>query len=77
MGGNGGWAGVPDGMDDEIDCPASAEGIAHCLRMLTEEAATLKLSRTLAALQQALATCENEGLRPGAAPRSAGDVTLH
>ena len=64
-------------MDDEIDCPASAEGIAHCLRMLTEEAAALKLARTLAALQEALATCENEGLHLNPEALPVGDVTLH
>jgi hypothetical protein len=65
-------------MDDEIDCPASAEGIVQCLRMLTEEAAMLKLSRTLAALKEALATCESEGLRDGAGMLPfGGDVILH
>lgn len=65
-------------MDDETECPASAEGIVHCLRMLTEEAAALKLSRTLAALKETLAICESEGLGDGTAMLPfGGGVILH
>jgi hypothetical protein len=45
----------------ETECPASAGGILDCLRMLAEEAASLHLDRTLAAIRDALATCEAEG----------------
>jgi hypothetical protein len=41
-------------------CEADATGILHCLRMLAEEAASLRLMRTLAALRQALDVCAAE-----------------
>jgi hypothetical protein len=47
--------------DAEQTCLASAEGILHCLRMLAEEAAALRLSRTQLAIQEALETCLMEG----------------
>ena len=59
-------------MDDDTEFDVSAAGIAGCLQMLAEEAATLKLSRTLLALREALESCEAEGLLP---LRSA--ATLH
>ena len=51
-------------MDEDDLCPAACEadatGILHCLRMLAEEAASLRLTRTLAALRQALDVCAAE-----------------
>ena len=44
--------------DDTVD--ATAQGLARCLRMLTDEAASLNLLQTFAALQNALATCHSE-----------------
>jgi hypothetical protein len=41
-------------------CPATARGIAQCLRMLAEEAATLNLTCTVRALWAAVAICERE-----------------
>ena len=39
---------------------AAARGVAQCLRMLSDEAASLNLLQTFAALQNALATCQSE-----------------
>ncbi len=39
---------------DQEDFLASAEGIRHCLRLLAEEAASLKLRKTLSAIEKAL-----------------------
>jgi hypothetical protein len=39
---------------DQEDFLASAEGIRHCLRLLAEEAASLKLRATLSAIEKAL-----------------------
>ncbi len=39
---------------DQEDVLASAEGIRHCLRLLAEEAASLKLRATLSAIEKAL-----------------------
>ena len=36
------------------ECEANAAGIMHCLEMLAEEAASLRLGRTLAALREAI-----------------------
>ena len=44
----------------QSDCQADARGIMHCLRMLAEEAASLRLERTCEALRQALETCAAE-----------------
>ena len=46
----------------------SAAGILHCLRMLADEAATLKLAGTLEALRAAIAVCaaESDGQTPTA-----------
>ena len=41
--------------DDDIR--ATPDGLLHCLRMLTEEAALLRLDRTFAALKDALELC--------------------
>lgn len=53
-------------MDDDIslldfaDGDATAHGILQCLRMLTDEASTLRLGRTLAALRAAMKICAEE-----------------
>ena len=47
-------------MAEDDTVAASAQGLARCLRMLTEEAASLNLRHTFAALQNALATCQSE-----------------
>jgi hypothetical protein len=47
--------------EDQPDCDATVRGIAGCLRMLADEAATLRLPRTLAALKAAIAACAEEG----------------
>ncbi len=39
---------------DKKDVLASAEGIRQCLRLLAEEAASLKLRATLSAIERAL-----------------------
>jgi len=39
---------------------ADPRGIMHCLRMLAEEAATLRLARTFEAIRQALEVCASE-----------------
>jgi hypothetical protein len=45
----------------EAECLATADGIVQCLQMLAEEAAGLRLARTLAAIQKALQVCHEEG----------------
>jgi hypothetical protein len=57
---------MDDSSDPSEEYSASACGIIHCLRMLMEEAATLRLSDTTAALQHAIAVCaeECEGFGP-------------
>ena len=59
----------------EAECPPTADGILQCLQMLAEEAAGLRLSRTLAAIEKALQICHEEGLSP-AFPAGAA-LTLH
>ena len=44
------------------ECEADAGGIMQCLRMLAEEAANLRLSRTLAALREAIDVCAAENV---------------
>jgi len=44
---------------DEETCP-TPEGLLQCLRALSEEAACLGLTRTYAALQEAVETCQAE-----------------
>ena len=39
---------------DHEEVLASAEGIRHCLRLLADEAASLKLRATLSAIEKAL-----------------------
>jgi hypothetical protein len=46
--------------DPAEDDEPSARGIEQCLRMLADEAATLRLGRTLAALRAAIAICAAE-----------------
>jgi hypothetical protein len=65
-------------MDDlDTDCSATPTGIMQCLRMLAEEAATLNLSRTLVAIQEALQACQSEGAETVLAPPGLQAVTLH
>lgn len=45
----------------ESDSDPTARGIVQCLRMLVEEAGSLRLARTLAALQTAMTICADEG----------------
>ncbi len=73
---------APCRMPDETyvppdDTAPSAAGILHCLRMLAEEAAALRLNATLAALRAAIAACAAEA--PPAAPISGppAGVALH
>ena len=58
-------------MDDDAPGPeASPTGIAECIRMLAEEAASLRLVRTLLALLETLEICQVEAMatkRPAAA----------
>jgi hypothetical protein len=49
-------------------CHATARGIAQCLRMLADEAATLNLACTVQALWTALAICERESCPAPALP---------
>lgn len=51
--------------DDSLSCDATATGILHCLRMLAEEAESLRLTRTLLALREAIETCSAERTDPG------------
>ena len=44
------------------ECEANAAGIMQCLQMLAEEAASLRLSRTLAALREAIDVCAAENV---------------
>jgi hypothetical protein len=57
-------------MDDDASFPdlaeaagnePSARGILQCLRLLADEAATLHLGRTVAALRTAMLVCADEG----------------
>lgn len=45
-------------MDDDFN--PTAQGLVQCLQALCEEAAFLGLTRTFAALQDAVATCRAE-----------------
>lgn len=48
-------------MSEPEEDPASTPvGLLRCLRMLADEASELRLTRTLAALQQAMETCRVE-----------------
>jgi len=53
-------------MDDDFD--PTPEGLIRCLQVLGEEAASLSLSRTFAALQDAIMACKEES---GASPFAA------
>jgi len=60
---------------DDLDVPshagASASGIVECLRMLAEEAGSLRLVRTLMALLETLAICQIEAAAIGPLPTAA------
>jgi hypothetical protein len=45
----------------EPPAAASANGIVQCLRMLADEAASLRMTQTLKALRDALEICRAEG----------------
>ncbi len=48
-------------MDDlDFAMPPSANGIVQCLKLLAAEAASLKLSRTLSAIEDALEMAASE-----------------
>jgi hypothetical protein len=56
--------GFPDSHDIpelEADADPTARGIVQCLRMLAEEAAVLRMERTLEALRMAIKVCAAEG----------------
>jgi hypothetical protein len=40
----------------------SPNGLLHCMRMLADEASSMQLTLTLAALQQAMETCKVEAI---------------
>ena len=63
-----------DGTKDD-DLPAtdaSPSGIAECLRMLADEAASLGLVRTFIGLLEALEICRTEGSAAAPAPERPG-----
>ncbi len=55
-------------MDDQDSLDTSAVGISRCLRMLADEAVSLRLVECARAIQNAIRICESEssvqGLRP-------------
>ncbi len=56
---------MPPTKPEPSEHEADPRGIMQCLRMLTEEAATLGLGRTCEALREALDVCAAEsGLAP-------------
>jgi len=55
------------------ECEANAKGIMQCLRMLAEEAAHLHLSRTLAALREAISVCAAENVLELSSDGAEGD----
>jgi hypothetical protein len=63
-------------MDEELD--PTPEALVRCLQVLGEEAACLSLTRTFAALQEAISICrdESEGM-PFGAGRSIPAAMLH
>ena len=63
-------------MVDDDTMAATAQGLARCLRMLTEEAASLNLLGTFAALQDALTTCQSEMTTADAVSYGAGRAGL-
>lgn len=58
-----------------IDPRSSATGILHCLRMLAEEAADLRLAETLRALHEAIAVCQSEHVPENAAMHASPTVS--
>lgn len=61
------WNETSASDDDAPEYDATASGIVQCLIMLAEEAAALKLSRTLDALRDALEICRVESKPAGPA----------
>lgn len=65
-----------DQRDDEVS--PTPEGLLRCLLVLSEEAACLSLSRTFAALQDAVAICRAESdLKPALAARLGHPALIH
>ncbi len=63
-------------MHDDID--PTSQGLLRCLQVLSAEAAYLSLQRTFSALQEAIATCQDESDRGLAASfASAGTELVH
>jgi hypothetical protein len=58
--------------DAEDEFAASAEGIMQCLRLLAQEAASLKLAGSLSAIENALAVVMMEGRQTQATLAPAG-----
>lgn len=50
-------------LDSDSDCDATATGIISCLRILADEAASLKLARTITALRETIEICAAEVVR--------------
>jgi hypothetical protein len=69
--------------DDAAVAPeASPNGILECLRMLADEAATLRLARTLLALLETVEICRIEavgitGMPAGPEPSAPGSLFVH
>jgi hypothetical protein len=62
-------------MDDNLPATdASPSGIAECLRMLADEAASLGLVRTFVGLLLALETCRAEGGAAAPTPKRRGQA---
>ncbi len=51
--------------------PQTPVGLLQCLRLLADEASAMKLTRTLAVLQQAMETCRTEAVCRGRPSSSA------
>lgn len=64
-------------MDHNPPTEASPGGIAECLRMLAEEAASLRLVRTLMALLETMEICQIEAavITPARRAAPAGEAT--
>ena len=67
---------MPDDDPFSRDCQAAASNILHCLRMLAEEADTLRLFRTQVALRKAIRACQSEQTQR-LVPRPRRGLTMH
>ena len=61
-------------MDEEFE--PTPEALVRCLQVLSEEAACLSLSRTFAALQDAIAICREESEAAAPESRSAASAQV-